>query len=445
MDKRVYELNGIPAFKDSLIFGFQHVVAMFVGNIAPVIIVCNALKLPMETQIKMIQLAMFVAGVATLFQLYPIGPIGTKLPIVMGTSFTFVPTAIAIGAKYNFASVMGACFVCGLVIAFFGLFLKSFRKYFSPVVIGTVVLSIGLSLLPVGINYFAGGQGAKDFGSPSNLLLGFIVLLVVLYFSMFIKGGASSAAILIGILVGYIVAIPMGKLDISQVASAGWVSVPIPFEFGLEFHADAIISMLIVFAISSMETIGNISAIALGGLNREITDKELSGGVIADAVGSSFAAIFGVLPNSAFGQNVSIITMTKVVNRFSIATGAGILILGGLFPKVGSIIAIMPSSVLGGAAIIMFAMIVIAGVKMITIETLDNRSSMIVAIALGLGFGVGMVPGVLDVFPQWAKMVFGSSGVANAGMLAFILNIILPKVSKSEDMELTGLEDVVNL
>lgn len=436
MDKRVYELNGRPDMKDSVVFGLQHVLAMFVGNIAPVIIVCNALNLPVETQIKMIQCAMFVAGVATLFQLYPIGPIGAKLPIVMGTSFTFVPTAIAIGIKYGFSAVMGACLVSGIVIAFFGLFLKSFRKYFSSVVIGTVVLSIGLSLLPVGMNYFAGGQGAADFGSPSNLLLGFIVLAIVLYFSMFRKDGSSSAAILIGISVGYIVAAFMGKLNLSQIVSASWISIPMPFEFGISFHADAIVSMLIVFAISAMETIGNVSAIALGGLNREITDKELSGGVVADAVGSSFASIFGVLPNSAFGQNVSIITMTKVVNRFSIATGAGILILGGLFPKVGSLIAIMPASVLGGAAIIMFAMIVIAGVRMITMEPLDNRSSMIVAVALGLGFGVGMVPGALNVFPEWLKMVFGSSGVANAGMIAFVLNLILPKEQKAEKVDL---------
>lgn len=435
MDKKVYELDGRPALKDSLIFGLQHVVAMFVGNIAPVIIVCNALKLPIEVQIKLIQCAMFVAGVATLFQLYPIGPIGSKLPIVMGTSFTFVPTAIAIGTKYGFSAIMGACFVSGIIIAFLGIFLKSFRKYFSPIVIGTVVLSIGLSLLPVGMNYFAGGQGASDFGSFSNLFLGFIVLVVVLYFSMFRKDATSSAAILIGILAGYIVAFFMGKLDISQIVSASWISIPIPFDFGITFHIDAIISMLIVFAISAMETIGNSSAIALNGLNREITDKELSGAVVADAVGSSFAAIFGVLPNSAFGQNVSIISMTKVVNRFSIATGAGILILGGLFPKVGSLIAIMPSSVLGGAAIIMFAMIVIAGINMITIEPLNNRNSMIVAVALGLGFGVGMVPGALDVFPQWFKMVFGSSGVANAGIIAFILNIVLPKEEK-EDVNL---------
>lgn len=430
MDKKLYELDGRPAFKDSLIFGLQHVVAMFVGNIAPVIIVCNSLKLPFDTQIKMIQCAMFVAGIATLFQLYPVGPIGAKLPIVMGTSFTFVPTAIAIGTKYGFSAVMGACLISGIIIAFFGTFLKSFRKYFSPVVIGTVVLSIGLSLLSVGVNYFAGGEGAADFGSPSNLLLGFIVLAVVLYLSMFKKGAVSSAAILIGILVGYIVAFFMGKIDINQIVSASWVSIPIPFEFGISFHLDAIISMLIVFAISAMETIGNVSAIALNGLNREIKDKELSGAVVADALGSSFAAIFGVLPNSAFGQNVSIISMTKVVNRFSIATGAGILILGGLFPKVGSLIAIMPNSVLGGAAIIMFAMIVIAGVRMITLEPLNNRNSMIVAVALGLGFGIGMVPGALDIFPQWIKMVFGSSGVANAGMIAFVLNLIFPKEEK---------------
>jgi len=292
-------------------------------------------------------------------------------------------------------------------------------------------MAIGLSLIPIGVKYFGGGSGAKDFGSPSNLLLGTIVLVTIVAIKQFTKGFSSMSAILIGIIVGYIVAIPMGKLDFSVVKNAGWFSLPVPFKFGMSFHWDAIFAMLIMFIVTTVETVGDISGITMGGLKREATDKELSGGIIADGLGSSFAALFGVLPNTSFSQNVGLVAITGVVNRFAIATGAIFLVLAGFFPKLGAIVSMMPPSVLGGAAIIMFAMIAISGINLIIKEPLDGRNGLIVAVSLGLGFGLGSVPEVLAKLPQWVNLLFGESGIVVASLVALFLNIILPKNTPS--------------
>lgn len=424
---KVTELDGIPPLKESIPLGLQHVLAMFAGNITPIIIVAGALKIPAAEKTFLIQAAMFVAGIVTLIQLYPIGKVGAKLPIVMGTSSGFLPTCLSIGARYGISGILGASLIGGLFEGVLGLFLKPLKKYFPPLVTGTVVLAIGLSLIPLGIKFFGGGVGAKDFGSPSNLLLAFIVLITILIFKQFTKGISSMSAILIGIVVGYIVAIPMGKVNFDAVANAGWFSLPVPMKFGLTFHWDAIFAMMIMYIVTAVETVGDISGITMGGLKREATDRELSGGVIADGLGSSFAALFGVLPNTSFSQNVGIVAMTGVVNRFAIATGAIFLILAGFFPKLGAVVSIMPPSVLGGAAILMFAMIAISGINLITKEPLDGRNGIIVAVALGLGFGLGSVPEVLAVFPEWAKLLFAQSGIVVASMVALILNIVFPK------------------
>ncbi|KUO75691.1 MAG: uracil permease [Clostridia bacterium BRH_c25] len=429
---KVTELDGMPPLGQSVPLGIQHVLAMFAGNITPIIIIAAALKIPVEEKTLLLQAAMFVAGIVTLVQLYPLGRIGGKLPIVMGTSSGFLPTCLSIGARYGLSGILGASLIGGLFEAVLGLFLKPLRKYFPPLVTGTVVLAIGLSLIPIGVKYFGGGVGAADLGSPSNLILGFIVLITILIFKQFTKGFSSMSAILIGIIVGYIVAIPMGKVNFDVVRAAGWFSVPVPFKFGLSFHWDAIFAMMIMYIVTAVETVGDISGITMGGLKRDATDKELSGGVIADGIGSSFAALFGVLPNTSFSQNVGLVGITGVVNRFAIATGAIFLILAGFFPKLGAIVSIMPASVLGGAAIIMFSMIAISGINLLVQEPLDGRNGMIVAIALGLGFGLGSVPEVLTFMPEWVKLLFGGSGIVIASMVALILNVILPKDDVNE-------------
>jgi len=434
---KVTELNGVPPLEESIPLGLQHVLAMFAGNITPIIIVSAALKIPAAEKTLLLQAAMFVAGVVTLIQLYPLGRIGGRLPIVMGTSSGFLPTCLSIGARYGLSGILGASLIGGLFEAVLGLFLKPLKKYFPPLVTGTVVIAIGLSLIPIGVKYFGGGVGAKDFGSPSNLLLGLIVLVTILIFKQFTKGFSSMSAILIGIVVGYIVAIPMGKVNFDAVKAAGWVSVPVPFKFALSFHWDAIFAMLIMYIVTAVETVGDISGITMGGLKREATDKELSGGIIADGLGSSFAALFGVLPNTSFSQNVGLVGITGVVNRFAIATGAVFLILAGFFPKIGAIVSIMPASVLGGAAIIMFSMIAISGINLIVQEPLDGRNGMIVALALGLGFGLGSVPEILANMPEWVRLLFGESGIVVASLVALTLNVIFPKESAVNKIEIS--------
>ncbi|MCY6353782.1 uracil-xanthine permease family protein [Clostridium sp. ZS2-4] len=422
----VYDLDGIPPLGHAIPLGLQHILAMFAGNVAPLIILANALKLPMQEKTFLIQCAMFIAGAATLIQLYPVGPIGARLPIVQGTSFGFLPTCIAISARYGLAGVLGASFIGGFFEMILGAFLKPLRKYFPPVVTGTVLLSIGLSLLPTGIKYFAGGVGAKDFGSPSNLLLGTIVLVTILFFKQFTKGITSMSSILIGLVVGYVVAIPMGKIDFTGVAQAGWFEFPMPFKYGMEFHADAIAAMLLMYLVTAVETVGDISGVTIGGANREATDKELSGGVIADGFASSLAAIFNVLPNTSYSQNVGMTALTGIMSRFVVAIGAGFLIVCGLFPKVGAVVALMPQSVLGGAAIVMFSMIAVSGINLITRQPLSGKNSIIVAVAMGLGFGLGSVPEALAYFPETVKMIFGGSGIVVTGIIALVLNVILP-------------------
>jgi uracil-xanthine permease len=312
-----------------------------------------------------------------------------------------------------------------------GFFLKYIRKYFPPLITGIVLLAIGLSLVKTGITYFAGGAGAKDFGSFQNLLLGTIVLLTVILLKQFTKGITSMAAILIALIVGYIVALFMGKINFASVSAASWVSIPIPFRYGIEFHADAILSLLIMFVISTVETVGNTCGIAAGGAGRPATDREVSGVVIADGLGTAFAALFGVLPNTSYGQNVGIITMTKIVNRFSVATGAAFLLLAGLFPKIGAVIAVMPPSVLGGAAVLMFSMMIVSGINQITEEPLKGRNGLILAVAIGVGVGFSNVPDASKYFPHIIRMFFEGSGVAAAIIIAIILNIVLPKEIES--------------
>jgi uracil-xanthine permease len=466
-----YDLNGRIPLRQAVPLGLQHVLAMFVGNLSPLLIIMATCGLTVDNgfadlRVTLLQNAMVIAGLITFIQLYPIGPIGGKLPIVMGTSSGFIGInnsicistmgGIAAGTIttdvnagiFAYGVLMGACIVGGVFEMGLGFLIKPLRKFFPPVVTGTVVIAIGLSLISVGINFFAGGSGVKDFGSLWNLLLGLITLIAILVFKHAFKGFPSIASVLIGIAIGYIASLIMGfilprTLEIDgatiipayitkwdQVASAKWFAIPLPPKeifTNIRFRLDAIIPMCIMFIVTAVETIGDASGVVEGGLNRDATNKELSGAVICDGFGSSVAALFGVLPNTSFSQNVGLVGMTKVVNRFAIAMGAGILVLAGLFPKIGAIINIMPQPVLGGAAVFMFASIVISGINLITKEPLTGRNATIVAIALGLGFGIGSSSAAQAFMPQWLKYIFGGSGIVPAALIAIILNIVIPK------------------
>ncbi|CUN74204.1 uracil-xanthine permease family protein [Clostridium disporicum] len=430
----VYELDGRVSLKKAVPLGIQHVLAMFLGNVSPLIIVCGLLNIDANTKSMLIQNSMFIAGVATLIQLYPIFKVGSGLPVVMGTSSGFIGTEKVIGATYGYAAIMGASLVGALLEIVLGFFIKPLRKLFPPIVTSLVVISIGLSLLPVGIKYFAGGAGAADFGAPKHLLVGTIVMLVIIIVQNYTKGFIKTSAILIGIIIGYIVAIFMGMIDFTQVKEAAWFSLPRPFVMGFEFRLDAIISMVIMYIATAVETIGDISAIAVGGLGREATDEELSGGVIADGVASFIAALFGVAPNTSFSQNVGLVAVTKVVNRFVIMTGALFLILAGFFPKLSAVLSVMPQSVLGGAAVIMFAMIFVSGLQSLFRENLNGRNGLIVALAIGIGVGLGNVPEALAGLPTWIGNIFAQNGIIMTFVIATILNLILPKDKEEEEV-----------
>jgi xanthine permease len=436
-----YALYGVdekPPLKIAIPLGLQHVLSMFVGNIAPVLVISGALGFSVEQTTFLVQACLVVAGLVSFIQTNRIGPVGCGLPVIMGTAFTFVPTSLAIGAQYGYSAILGASLIGGLFETVLGSFLKTLRKFLPPLVTGTVLLTIGLSLIPTAINYFAGGAGAADYGSLSNLALGTLVLVTIVIFNQYTKGFTSTASILIGLVVGYVVSIFMGKVDFTPVAEAAWFSFPTPLVFKPTFHWPAIAAMLIVYVVTTVESVGAVNGITLGGIGREATDEEVSGCIIGDGLGSSIAAIFNTLPNTTFNQNVGIIAFTRVASRYVVQIGAGFLVLMGLVPKLGAVVSVMHPSVLGGAGMVMFTMICSLGIQMISRSEASNRNLLIVAISLGLGLGLGGSPQALAQFPESIRLIFGSSGIVVAALVAIILNIIFPK-DKSEE---TVSEDV---
>ncbi|WP_410207492.1 uracil-xanthine permease family protein [Fusobacterium sp.] len=425
-NRSAYHLDGIPPLREAIPLGLQHVLAMFVSNITPLIIVSGALGLPADTKTFLIQCTMLVAGLNTMLQAYTLGPVGAKLPIVVGTSFAFVPVALSIGTQYGYEAILGAALVGGIFEAIIGLVIKRIRRYFPPVVTGVIVLSIGLSLLPVGVKNFAGGVGAPDFGSFTNLFLGMIVLVTIIFFKQFTKGITSTGSIFIGTIVGFIAAILMGKVDLTPVANAGYINIPRPFTYGFTFHLDACMAMIMMFIVSAVETVGDMSGVTMGGANRELTDKELSGGILADGIGSCLASCFSILPTTSFSQNTGLVAMTGVMSRFVVAVGAAFLVLGAFIPKIGALLAIVPASVIGGSLVMVFAMISISGINLITKEPLRGRNALILSVSLGLGYGLGSVPNALVNFPESIRLIFGGSGIVVSGSIAVILNMILP-------------------
>lgn len=448
-----YEFEGRIPLKQAIPMGLQHVLAMFVGNLTPILIISTSCGIAAGSavQVAILQNAMLVAGLVTLVQLFGIGPCGGKVPIIMGTSSGFIGVCNSVagvmgGGVLAYGAIMGASLVGGLFECVLGFLLKPLRKFFPAVVTGTVVLSIGLSLISVGVGSFGGGSSAADYGSLENLFLGGLVLVVILALKHFTKGITSTAAILFGIIVGYIASMIMGivldpigvtadgmeytkawVLNWDKVAEASWFAVPELMPVKIVFDIRAIIPVGIMFIVTAVETVGDISGVMEGGMGREATDKELSGGIICDGVGSTFAALLGVLPNTSFSQNVGLVTMTKVVNRFALAVGGIFLIACGLFPKVGAIVSIMPQSVLGGAAVMMFSSIVVSGIQLITKEPLTMRSISIVSVALGLGYGIGANTDILVGLPQSVQLIFGGSGIVPAAVVAIVMNIVLPK------------------
>ncbi|MCI8321507.1 MAG: purine permease [Dorea sp.] len=435
----IYKLDGRVPVGKAIPFGMQHILAMFVSNLAPITIIAGAAK-PALSQAQtavLLQNAMFVAGIATLIQLYPIWRIGSRLPVVMGVSFTFVAVLSSVSAGYGYPAVIGAVLVGGLVEGTLGLLVKNWSKVIPPIVSASVVTAIGYSLFTVGTRSFGGGY-SDDFGSAANLIIGTATLMVCLLWNILAKGYLKQLSVLMGLIFGYILSIFLGKVDLSLILSGGVVALPRLLPFTPEFHMGAVISTCIIFLVSAAETIGDTSALVAGGLNREIESKEISGSLVCDGYASTLSGLFGCPPVTSFSQNVGLIAMTKVVNRFTIMTGALCMILAGLLPPVGNFFSSLPESVLGGCTIMMFGTILTSGIQMISRCGFSQRNITIasLSLAIGIGFTSASESGIWDIFPSIIRTVFAENVVAVVFVIAIVLNLVLPK-----DMDIKKIED----
>ena len=426
--ENIYRLDGRVPILKAIPFGFQHILAMFVSNLTPITIIGAASGLDNAQIAILLQNAMFIAGIATLIQLYPLWRIGSRLPIVMGVSFTFVTILSYVGSTYGYETMVGAVLVGGFVEGTLGLLAKYWKKIITPVVAASVVTAIGYSLFTVGTRSFGGGY-TPEFGSAQNLLLGSITLVTCLVFNILAKGYWKQLSVLAGLVVGYLCAMMMGVIDLSQIFSGGLFSLPHLFPYVPKFNIGAILSVTIIFMVSAAETIGDTTAMVSGGLNREIELREISGSLACDGYASSLSALFGCPPVTSFSQNVGLINMTKVVNRFTIMTGAVCMILAGLLPPIGNFFASLPESVLGGCTLMMFGTITVSGIQMISKAGFSQRNITIVALSLavGIGFTSASEMDIWHIFPQVIQDVFAANCVAVVFVVSIVLSLILPK------------------
>ena len=429
----VFQWKGIPQPGQLVPLGLQHVVAAVVGIITPAILVSNTCGLSEAEKTLMIQVSLILTALATLLQLFPIfGRIGSGLPVIMGISFAYVPSMQAIAGTYDIATILGAQVVGGVIAIIVGLFIRKIRVLFPPLVTGTVVFTIGLSLYPTAVNYMAGGTSSETYGSWQNWLVAFFTLAVVTGLNHFAKGFLKLASILIGIIAGYILAIPFGLVDLSGVQSAGWFQLPQPMHFSMSFEPSACVAIGLLFAINSIQAIGDFSATTSGSMNRMPENKELQGGIVMYGISNILCAFFGGLPTATYSQNVGIVTTTKVINRCVLGLAAIILMIAGFVPKFSGLLTTIPQCVLGGATISVFASIAMTGIKLIFQEEMNFRNTSIVGLSVALGMGITQASGSLAAFPEWVTTVFGSSPVVVATLMAILLNIILPREEKKE-------------
>ena len=426
----VFSYRGIPPAGQLIPLGLQHVVAAIVGIVTPAILVSNVCNLSPEDQTLLIQVSLIMTALATLLQLFPIfGRIGARLPVIMGTSFAYVPTLQVIGADFGLGAILGAELIGGLVAILFGVFVRQIRKFFPPLVTGTVIFTIGLSLYPTAVRYMAGGSGSEWFGTPKSWLVALVTLAVVVFLNNFTKGILKLASILIGMIVGYLLALCLGMVDLSGVGGSAWFALPEFMPFEIKFVPAACVSLGIVYVVNAVQTIGDLSSTTMGGMDRMPTDRELSGGIIGQGIMSILGAFFGGLPAATYSQNVGIVTVNRVINRAVFALAAVILLVAGLMPKFASLLTTIPQCVIGGATISVFATITMTGIRMITEGGFTPRKSAVVGLAVALGVGITQVSGCLSGagFPAWVNTVFGSSSVVVSTLAAILLNLILPR------------------
>ena len=444
----LFQLNGIPPLGMSISLALQHLVAMIVGCVTPAIIIANALGLPQSERVLLIQVSLVMSAVTTLIELFPIGgKLGSGLPVMFGISFAYLPSMQAIvGGGGDIATIAGAMVVGGIVAAVVGVFVKKIRRFFPPIITGTVVFTIGLSLYPTAINYMAGGTGntyevvvlrkgltsALVHGSWQNWAVAAFTLIVVMVMSNKGKGICKLAAILLGMIAGYIVAAVFGMVDLSEVRDAAWFSFPQFMHFGIKFEFSACIALALLFAINAIQAIGDLTATTVGGLNREPTDQELQGGIVTYGLTNVLSAFFGSLPTATYSQNVGIVTTNKVVNRVVFALAGGFLLLAGLIPKFSAILTTIPQCVLGGATITVFSTIAMTGMKLIASETISPRNTTIVGLSAALGVGISQSSSALSQFPESITIIFGKTPVVIATIMAVLLNLILRQENKDQ-------------
>ena len=425
----LYKLDGRVPLRQAIPFGLQHVLAIFVSNITPIILLANVCGLEQSLSASLVQNAMIMAGIGTFIQLFPLWKIGSRLPIVMGISFTFLSVSIFIATTQGLGILMGAVIVGGIIEGILGLFAKYWIKFITPVIAASVVTAIGFSLLGVGANSFAGGQGAADFGAAHNWIVGGVTLIVCIVCQVFGKGFVKPLSILIGLIAGYILAICMGMVDFSALKGVGVISLPKILPFKPEFDLGAILSVTAIFLVSATETIGDSTALTSAVLGRDITNKEVSGSIACDGFISSLSGVLGCIPITSFSQNIGLARLTKVVNRYAIASGAVIMILAGLFPAFGALLTTVPQAVLGGCSLMMFGSILMAGFNMISksYEADSGRTTIIVSVALSVGLGFTAAPDMFNIFPQMVRTIFAENCVAVVFILALLLDLIIPK------------------
>lgn len=427
---RIFSWQGFPPLRRALPLALQHVVAMIVGCVTPALVIAGsgvADLSPADTTL-LVQSALLIAGIATLLQLFPIGKrVGAGLPIIMGASFAYLPTLQAIGIEFGLAAIFGAQLIGGAVSVLVGVFIKRLRPFFPPLVTGTVVFTIGLSLYPTAIRYMAGGAGNPAFGSPLNWGVAILTLLVVLALNHYTKGFVKLASLLVGMVAGYGASLALHMVDFAPVRQAAWVSMPQVLPFGMAFYPTAVISMVIMYVVNSVQAIGDLSATTGGAMDRQPTDRELSGGIVGNGVASMLGSFLGGLPTATYSQNVGIVTVTKVINRWVLGLAGGLILAAAFVPKFASLLTTIPQCVLGGATITVFASITMTGMRLITGQKMTYRSMSIVGLSVALGQGVTAVSGALSGFPAWVGSVFGSSAVVIATATAVVMNLILPK------------------
>ncbi|MBB3190480.1 uracil-xanthine permease family protein [Halomonas cerina] len=431
----IFDFHGRPPIPKALPLSLQHVLAMVAGVITPPIIIAGVVGATPTEKLLLIQIAVLASGICTLFHLYGVWKFGARLPAIFGVGFAYVPTLIAVGGQFGIEGILGAQLVGGITMMVVGHFIQYIRHLFPPVVAGTVVLVIGLSLYDIAIRYMAGSGNvnAAEFGNPINWIVGLVTLLTVLVASQFGRGVIKLSAIMVGILVGYLLSLALGMVSFASVVEAQWIAVPKVMPFEMEFHTAAIVSMVVICVINSVQTIGDLSATTVGGMNRELKTRELTGGLLGNGLTTAVSAFFGALPTSTFSQNVGIVAMTKVISRYVLAIAGLFMILAGLSPKFGAIMTTIPYPVLGGATIIVFGMITMTGIQLLIKDELSARNMTIVGLALALSLGIAQVPSSIEQFPAMLQNVIGGAPIVVAAITAFVLNIVLPRTSLADE------------